>query len=299
MITAYLTGNFGNNLFGIVSSKCIAKDLNLEWGVDPRPEYDYYNRMIQTDFLDIDYGKFPENIQHSYEERCIRHNHEGDNVDIRTFDKNVYNIKDNTKLLGGVWQSFKYFGKYMNEINDWIKVKYSTINETMNIINQYNIDLENTCIINFRGGEYRNYPRLIVQSKYYIDAINHMKEINSNMKFIIITDDIPTANRFLPNIPCYHFSIAVDYTLINLSKYLILSNSSFPIFAALTNKNVEKIIAPKYWARYNVSNGYWATSQNIYPGFTYLDRNRKLFGYVECEYENEMWLKNNGYGDFI
>ena len=111
MITSFLTGNFGNNLFGIVSSKCIAKELNFEWGVDPRPQYDYHNGMVQTEFLDIDYGKFPENISHEYTERCIRYNHDGDNTDIRTFDPGVYNIKDNTRLLGGVWQSPKYFLK--------------------------------------------------------------------------------------------------------------------------------------------------------------------------------------------
>ena len=56
MITAFLTGNFGNNLAGIISSKCIAKDLGYEWGVDPSPKYDYHNGIIQTDFFDLDYG---------------------------------------------------------------------------------------------------------------------------------------------------------------------------------------------------------------------------------------------------
>lgn len=298
MITAYLTGNFGNNLFGIVSSLGIAKTLNYEWGVNPRPEYDYHNGMIQTDFLDINYGKFPDNIQHEYTERCIRHNHDGDNTDIRTFDKNVYSIQDNTRLLGGVWQSYRYFSNL--NLFDLLKIKQNTIDETNNILKSHNIELDDdTCLINFRGGEYRNYSRLIVDAKYYHDAIKHMKRINEKMKFVIITDDIHTANSFLPGIPAYHFSIAVDYTMINQARYLILSNSSFPVFAALTNKVIMKTIAPKYWARHNVSTGYWATSQNIYPGFTYLDRDGKHFGFLECDYECEQWMKNNGYGEFI
>lgn len=296
MITAYLTGNFGNNLFGIVSSKCIAKDLGYEWGVNPHPEYDYHNGMIQTYFLDLDYGIFPKDITSTYEECCIRYNHDGDNVDIRTFDKNVYNIPDGTKLLGGVWQSYGYFEKHIPDIVNWLKIKPEYISEYENRLSNAGISLtENTCVINFRGGEYKYHPRLIIGSKYYHDSIRIMKETNPEMQFVIITDDVHTASSFLPGIPTYHFDIGMDYYILNNCHYSILSNSSFPIFAALTNQVSKRILAPKYWARHNVSTGYWAIGDQYYPQFEYVSREGLVESYETVKCSAELWRTQNGY----
>ena len=286
MITARLTGNFGNNLATIISSKCIAKDLGFEWGVNPHPQFDYHNGMIQTYFLDIDYGKSPEGIVNSYDERCIRHLHDGDNVDVRTFDENVYKIQDNTILFDGCWQSDRYFRHRIEEVKQWIKIKPEFIEQYQARMKEHNIVLDdNLCIMNFRGGEYKPYPRLIIGAAYYHNAMEHIKKINPDVRLLIITDDVQGANQFVPGIPAVHFDIGFDYYLINNAKYLILSNSSFPIFAAITNENCKKIIAPKYWARYNVSDGYWALGDQYYPEFDYLSREGQLQCYSEIKTE--------------
>lgn len=294
MITTLLTGNFGNNLAGIISSKCIAKDLGYEWGVNPSPKYDYHNGMVQTYFLDIDYGIVPNNIHHEYYEKEIRYNHNGDNVDVRIFDKDVYNIKDNTVLLGGCWQSYSYFKNHLSDIKNWIKIKkeYSEDYERRMLENNIILD-KNTCVINFRGGEYRGYCNLIIRPKYYHDCMNIMLEQNSHMKFIIITDDVNCANHFIPGVPAYHFDIGMDYYIINQANYVILSNSSFPIFSAILNDNAKRILAPKYWARHNVSTGYWAIGDQYYPQFDYVDRDGKIQKYIDVKYEAETWRKYN------
>lgn len=295
MITAFLTGNFGNNLAGIISSKCIAKDLGYEWGVDPSPKYDYHNGAIQTDFLDIDYGHFPHNIKNDYEEKIVRYNHLGDSVDIRVFDDNVYNISDNTRLLGGVWQSPDYYWKHLSDIKYWLTYKKDFEKLAIETLEKNNIILdENTCVINFRGGEYSNYSSLILHPNYYQNAIKEMKKLNPNMNFLIVSDDPTTASRFIPGHRIVHFSIGIDYYIINKSKYLILSNSSFPIFSALTNENLIKLIAPKYWARHNVSNGYWAIGDQYYPGWSYMNREGFLETYEEVKKQAEQWRKENG-----
>ena len=51
--------------------------------------------------------------------------------------------------------------------------------------------------------------------------------------------------------------------------------------------DIRYIIAPKYWARHNVSDGYWASEQNIYSDFYYMDRKGKLFTAEECRQELE------------
>jgi len=293
MITSKLTGNLGNHISYYVSIRAIAEKLGYEWGFNPIPSHDYYNGQIQMDFMDINYGNQPNNIINEYIENDIRYNHDGDNTDVRPYDSNVFNIQDNTELFG-IFQSPEYFYDKIDEIKSWLRINQDTINNTNNIMKNNNIILdENTCLINFRGGEYRNHSRLIIKAEYYHSAINKMKEVNPNMRFIIITDDVLCASQYLPGIPTYHFSIAIDYTLIKLAKYVILSNSSFPIFAVLTNINIIKIIAPSYWARWNVSTGYWASTQNIYPGWMYLDRNGNLKDYTTCKNEANNWLIDN------
>lgn len=53
------------------------------------------------------------------------------------------------------------------------------------------------------------------------------------------------------------------------------------------------MIAPKYWARHNVSNGYWASEQNIYTGFEYLGRDGKLYDAQACREELETYRRQS------
>jgi len=76
--------------------------------------------------------------------------------------------------------------------------------------------------------------------------------------------------------------VSVDYSILKNSKYLILSNSSFGWWAAWTNTIVKKVIAPKYWARYNVSNGYWSSGDSITRDWIWLDRNGIFSNYNKC-----------------
>ena len=78
------------------------------------------------------------------------------------------------------------------------------------------------------------------------------------------------------------------------ARYLILSNSSFAFFPAFTSETVKTVIAPKYWARHNVSDGYWASGQNIYEGFLYQDKMGKLFDAKQCRREWEAYKKEGG-----
>ena len=55
------------------------------------------------------------------------------------------------------------------------------------------------------------------------------------------------------------------------------------------------IIAPKYWARHNVSDGYWASEQNIYSDFHYLDRKGNLFTAKECREALDKYRQKSPY----
>jgi hypothetical protein len=177
-----------------------------------------------------------------------------------------------------------------NEIRQWLKITADyDLQEFSN---------ENTCILNIRGGEYKGNSELILSKKYWIDAINNMLAINKNLKFYIITDDIKYAKKLLPHIPSFHFSIGKDYAVISNAHYLILSNSSFAFFPAWLNEKVKYIIAPKYWARHNISDGFWALSFNLYQGWMWQDRSGKLFNFTECESEYAIYKDEKKFNFF-
>lgn len=284
--TELLNGQgLGNQLFCYVTTRALAYDKGYDFSI--------LNREILANnihsnkgmyFMDIDCGLDLKkedftNIYEEKEDRLFLGNSIHDiehGCYITGVDEKMLNITESTLLYGNM-QDEAYFGKYKKEIKEWLKVRPEYDN--------MEYSKENLCIINIRGGEYASNPELFLKRSYWLKAMEHMKKIRSDMEFMVITDDITAAKRILPEIPAFHFDLAGDYTAIKNAQYLILSNSTFAFFPAFTSETVKCIIAPKYWARYNVSDGYWASEQNIYDEFIYMDRKGKLFTAEECREE--------------
>ena len=113
------------------------------------------------------------------------------------------------------------------------------------------------------------------------------------MEFLAVTDDVEAAHKILPEVKAVRNDIGKDYVTIKNARYLLLSNSSFAVFPAMTSDELQYAIAPKYWARHNVSDGFWASEQNIYSCFHYMDRKGKLFSPEECRQELERYKKTS------
>jgi hypothetical protein len=306
MITATMTGNFGNHMWNYVLCRLVGEKLGYEWGVSPIPTHDYHNGMNQMYFLDIDYGKevkkiginnktlnVYEGIPNEYYDIKKSHIYNGDECCINMYDPNVFNIQDNT-MIHLISQSEDYLVDRKDEIYSWFKIKdeYKIQYETK--LSELNINLDDdTCVINFRGGEYRGIANLICRREYWTDSINHMISVNPNMKFIIVTDDVECAKHFVGDYPCYHGDIGFDFYVINQSKYTILSNSSFGWWAAWLNDKSKLTIAPKYWSRHNISNGYWSLGDQYVRSFMYMSREGQLQNYEECKQESLEFYKNN------
>ena len=142
-------------------------------------------------------------------------------------------------------------------------------------------------MINYRGSDYSGTADFHLHVKYWRDAVSRMLDINPNFQFVVITEDVPRASVTFPDFEVRHFNIGTDYSIIKNAYYLILSNSSFPYFATLANTRVKYIIAPKYWGRYNISDGYWSCGYNIFRNHNYIDRDNTIFTYDECVKEFE------------
>lgn len=271
LVTELWTGQgLGNQLACYITTRCIAMDRGYEFGI-AHPE-----RFKGSSFLkNLDFGKpvvggytpiegrppttLPDGIINHYTERYVILQN-GSNV--TPYDPGIFKIPDNTKI-DGLLQGEDYFKKHRDEIRQWLKIDL--------------IDLpDDLCIINFRGGEYAGVSDFFLRQKYWDDAIHNMKCLKADIKFHVVTDDPQTARRFFSSDISISHDMAIDYASIQSAKYLILSNSSFAFFPAWLNQNVKCCIAPKYWGRHNISDGYWSLDQNYTEGWLYQDREGKL-----------------------
>ncbi len=300
MLTTNLTGNLGNHISQLMVCRVIAEKLGYEWGVNSSPSYDYHNGANQMYFMNVDFGKPINDIVNEFHEKWLTYDHNGRIINITMLDKRIYEISDNTRLIGyngaygGIYQSEDYFIERKDDIKKWLTIKEEYSVEYDKKLSEMGITLDNnTCVINFRGGEYRNIPHVLMRKEYWRDAINHMLVINPNMKFLVITDDVQCASLFMPfKIQAVHIDIGFDFYVVNQAKWLIISNSSFGWWAAWLNDKTNKIIAPKYWASGNISDGYWGIGDAYTQGFTYMDRNGKLFDYNTCKEEALQYYKD-------
>ena len=185
-------------------------------------------------------------------------------------------MPDNTKLEG-YFQSEKIILHRKKEVREWLKIKPA--------FDCKDFCGDNICVMNVRGGEYKWNPDLLLRKKYWTVAVKNMLRINPGLGFVVITDDVKYAAKILPEYPVFHFNVGKDYAVIKNAKYLILSNSSFSFFPTWTSETVKYVIAPKYWARHNVSDGFWACAFNLYRDWMWQDRNGDLFTFGQCEAE--------------
>lgn len=301
MITTNLTGNLGNHMWQYAVCRTVAQKLGYEWGINPSPTHDYHQGMNQMYFMDVDFGKPVEGITQDFHEHWTYYNFNGENVNITMLDPRVWEIPDNTKMighngaLGGIYQTERYFEDIQTDVENWFKIKPEFANQYEEKMKELGIVLdENTCVINFRGGEYRGIPKVLCRKEYWNDSINHMLSLNPNMKFIVISDDPECASWFMPfQIPIFHVEIGFDFYVVNQSKWLIVSNSTFGWWAAWLNSKANKILAPKYFATHNFSNGFWGVGESYTKKFSYLDREGKIFEFKQCKIDAEEFYKRN------
>jgi len=283
----------GNQLANYITTRVFCADKGYQFG------FKSVEKFKGLDFLDLDFGlpviggtgpeggppeTLPEGIQYYFKERLTRH---PNNSDITIDDPELENVKDNTKIDGN-FQSENRIWHRRQEIKEWFKIKPD--------FDFKGYSEDDICVINFRGiygvggGPADGF---FLPEKYWRDAVNRMLDINPKFRFIVITDDPPLAQQFFPNFTVRHFSIGLDFCIIRNAKYLILSNSSFPYYATFTSDTVKLILAPKYWGRYAISDGYWTCGYNIFRNHTYIDRDNNIFSYDQCADEFEEYKKRN------
>lgn len=283
----------GNQLFCYVTTRCIAMRRGLDFSILGGDTLaNNIHSQCGLYFMDLDLGKTEKEeafagVYEEREDRLFMGNSRHDMTHgcyITGTDRQMFEVPDGT-LLAGNMQAEDYFYDYREQICEWLKVKPE--------YDCYEFSRDHLCVLHLRCSDYMDFPELFLRKKYWTDGMKQMKKVDPDMEFMIITNDVKEANKILPGIPAYHFDLAKDYSILKNAKYLLLANSSFTYFPALTSRTVQYILAPKYWARHNVSNGYWASEQNIYTGWHYMDRRGRVYSAEECRKELEEYKRTS------
>lgn len=240
----------GNQLHRIVATRVLALDKGLDFGMvyvadDPAKPKGFKG----FSFMNIDLGKpvwFNTQPKQWNEKKVVENG-----VDIRGYDPEFNFVEDNT-VIDGEFQDERYWMHREKEVSEWLKVDKLEIPDDV-------------CVIGFRGGEFTVFPDLFLTKDYWDEAISKMREINSQMKFEVHTDDLITAKQFFPEFKVIQ-DIGINWRSMRFAKYAIIANSSFYIFPRWLRNGYT--IAPRYWARRNTK--VWALSSNFYSRFTYI-----------------------------
>lgn len=293
---------FGNQLFVVIAARCLAEKNGMGYAVLSRELLDRNLLVGGKKLFSLDYGEtLPEEAFSVHlserDARIYLPDSEHDltrGCYVAGTDEALFHIGEQfpgeNVLLSGNLQAWDYLAGYEEKIRSWLSVNPD--------LDHREYMGENICILNIRGGEYAGNPELFVERRYWLDAMKIMKAVRPDMKFLAVTDDEEAAAKVLPEVRAEHGDLAHDYTILKNARFLILSNSSFACFPAFTGE-AELILAPKYWARHNTSDGFWSSAQNLYPGFTYLDREGKRFLAEACREELEAYQRRTGFAERI
>ncbi|MDC1357004.1 alpha-1,2-fucosyltransferase [Pseudomonadota bacterium] len=271
MIIIKLQGGLGNQMFQFA----FAYNLQKKWGVEVKFDLSWFkNQKVYTHVLLEEVFNIDLNIANKKEIsemigwrkfRLINKVFNLVNFTSKSYIKEDIN-KDYVKITNdldlkyyeGYWQNWNYFDEYKKELNK-IFTFNNNINNTYKYWAQSIIESNSVCIHLRRGDYFKEKKNESIfhelKSNYFNQAINIIEKENKNLKYFIFSDDITFAKKLFIKknnffyIDCNQGSESFrDMQLMSLSKYIIISNSTFSWWAAWLNyEKKNKIIAPKFW----------------------------------------------------
>jgi len=227
MITVEFRGRLGNQMFQYAACRSVAEKRGYAWHVNKKEWLGY--ALFNVPFSA---GSYSTTTKEFVEKEW-------------SYEPAMWNIEDGTSLRG-YFQSEKCFDN--DKAREWFKLTPDPIAD--GLIAQYPLD--EYCYINLRGTDVKELGCQKLSLGYYDIARDVIKSVRPNLKFIVITDDIPFGHEYFPDYPVMTNSVLTDFTLLNKAKYLILAGSSFAWWAAWLNLD-NFVVAPHGWLNINVN----------------------------------------------
>ena len=237
MITAYLQGGLGNQMFQIAAAYSLSLKMNVDCAFDFDKSYvstQGYgaNKYKGNIFKNITNTQLNFNSFKMYREPEFRYNE--------------LPLVDNLCLVGN-FQSEKYFNDKKTEIIKLFNFEEEAHNKIKNFIRE-NVGDGSLTAIHVRRGDYVSKPNFhpTCSLEYYNEA---MDIINSD-NYIIISDDIEWCKKvFVGNEFIFSpFTNEIEdlYLLMNCDNHII-ANSSFSWWGAYLCEKDNKVVSPKTW----------------------------------------------------
>jgi hypothetical protein len=231
MIEVTLEGRTGNQMFQYAMCRSVAEKNGYDFYVNPLS-------WLGKDLFNVNLGGrfgYCHDLPHTFKEPGHKYYPE------------VWDVKDGTLLIG-YFQSEKYFNH--KGARNWFRYDNYVGNNTQvnSLLETYPI--EQYCYINLRGTDVKTLGVQKLPKEYYTHAMAIIQSQRPDIKFVVITDDIPFGKEYFPDFPVMSNSVRTDFILLNKAKYIVLANSSFAWWAAWLNES-NFAIAPHGWLDVN------------------------------------------------
>lgn len=278
MITVFLSGGLGNQMFQYAAGLNLAKKNNTRLLLDTTFLNDRFPRKQFT------YRKFDMDI-FDFTPRFTVMSHISDSLPVpglwlgcdlalinvrsilgiqklarekneREFDPAMLDLGGRT-LLWGRWQSEKYFADIKDEVRSIFRFRYPLDEEAAGLAKE--INSSNSVALCVRRGDFVAFAKVNkmmgdTNPSYYSNAIHYMNEHLKDPRYFVFTDDVewcksnlsvPAGTRFIGKLgPKWSFHLE----LTSLCKNSIITNSTFYWWGAWINNNPNKIVvAPRPW----------------------------------------------------
>ena len=272
MITCYLMGGLGNQLFQIFAT--------ISCAIDNRSNF----LFLDTDVLTV--GTLRPTYWNTFLYKLKRFTNKNNYVNnaiilkekteftYTKLDLQIFSEKD--VCLYGYFQNYKYFSNNFDFICKIIginEIKENVMKNYLNYINNISTEyFKGTTSMHFRIGDYKKCPNMyyIMKYEYYKNALllidsvdNNSENTKTNVLYFCEDQDISDVNQIIDKLkqkfPKVSFTRASNeisdweqMMIMSCCKNNIIANSSFSWWAALFNTNVNKIVCyPETWLKKN------------------------------------------------
>jgi hypothetical protein len=242
MISCFLQGGLGNQMFQIATTVAHAIKNNTDYGINLNMCHTPNQGNVASVYSNTIFSKINK----------ISHNEFDSIYDEPKFSFTPIPFKDKT-ILRGYFQSSKYFDDYKDFIINLFEFPKNVVDEVSNFILEKELSNENLTCLHIRRGDYLKFSfyHEVCNLNYYLKACQEF----DNTKFIIVTDD---KNWVKNNFDTKDFIVSElsseisDLYLMTISDNLILSNSTFSWWGSYLNKKkTKKVISPFKWFNQN------------------------------------------------
>tara|TARA_R110000851_G_scaffold304614_2_gene462479 strand:- start:2132 stop:2866 length:735 start_codon:yes stop_codon:yes gene_type:complete len=224
MITSYIQGGLGNQLFQIAAGAALANRLGVEFALHEGQHFLPYQGNNISFYRD--------NILKNIKFKDLSSN--GFSTHRWDSPKHLQIPKKDNQALVGYFQSEKYFQDWKGGVKDLFCVP--------------KIEMpEGSVSLHIRRGDYLKFPEIhnTLEVDYYRKALSMIQ--NYSHVYIFTDSDVPF-KLDIPNSTIIQEGADVDHlAMMSSCSHNIIANSTFSWWAAYLNENDNQVIAPKQW----------------------------------------------------